>query len=486
MRLFCLLIVALSVAIAAYSPARAQTSKAATAPTAAAAQPQDADWPQFRGPGTRGVAANPNLPDRWSLSENISWKTDIAGRAWSSPIVWGNRAFVTTVVYSGKPDPAKKGFYLNSASPEEMKAEHQWKVVCLDLLTGKPLWEQVVFKGLPPADTHGKNSFASETPVTDGRLVYACFGNVGIFALDMEGHEVWRYLIPSREMRSGWGTAASPTLYGDRLYYVNDNEEKSYIVALDKTKGTEIWRTDRDEKSNWSTPYVWKNSQRTEIVTAGTGAVRSYDLEGKLLWWLKGMSGITIAAPYAEGDLLYVTSGYIIDKQKPIYAIRPGGGGDISLTADQTANQFIAWSNPTAAPYNPSTLLYDGRLYVLGDRGTMSAFNPKTGDTIYQNEKLPGSAAFTSSPWAYNGQVFCINEDGTTFVLRAGDKFELLRTNKLADDDTCLATPAAAGDRLLIRTESRVYCIRKNPTNNTDGKISINTVSKDVKAVRQQ
>jgi outer membrane protein assembly factor BamB len=217
----------------------------------------------------------------------------------------------------------------------------------------------------------------------------------------------------------------------------------------------------RDEGSNWSTPYVWENTQRTEIVTAGTRKVRAYDLEGKLLWWLKGMSSITIATPYADQDLLYVTSGFIVDKARPIYALRPGGSGDVSLQPGQTNNAAIAWCQPVSAPYNPSTLVYDGRLYVLYDLGLLSAFNARTGELLYDRQRLPEGLRFTSSPWAANGRIYCLNEDGLTFVVRAGDRFELLHSNKLAPDDMCLATPALAGDRLLIRSSARIYCIKQ-------------------------
>ena len=334
-------------------------------------------------------------------------------------------------------------------------------MLCLDLLSGKVLWERLVHHGAPPGPTHSKNSYASETPVTDGQRVYAYFGNVGVFCLDLEGRPVWSKALPPHATRHGWGTAASPVLHRDRLYLVNDNEEQSYLLALDKRSGKEVWRVDRDEKSNWSTPYVWENEQRTEIVTPGTDKVRAYGLDGKLLWWFKGMSGITIATPYADGGLLYVSSGFVADKQRPLYAIRPGATGDISLAPDQTSNAAIAWSNPTAAPYNPTTLVYQGRLYVLYDRGLLSVFDSRTGKPLFEQQRLPDGKHFTASPWAHNGRVFCLNEDGVTFVVRAGDKFELLRTNKLAGDDMCLATPAMVGDRLLIRTSARIYCVRK-------------------------
>ncbi len=427
--------------------------------TARAGEP-NVNWPQFRGPGARGISANPQLPDHWSATENVSWKQEIPGRSWSSPIAWGDCVFVITAVTSGETEPAKKGLYLGGERPDRPRPEHQWKLLCLDLNSGASRWERLLQQAAPAQPVHLKNTYASETPVTDGQHVFAYIGNVGVFAMDLQGNVTWSKAIPAQKTRYGWGPAASPVLDRDRLYLVNDNDEHSYLSALDKATGKELWRTDREEKSNWSTPYVWNNEKRSEIVTAATGGIRSYDLEGKLLWSLKGMSSITIATPYADGALLYVSSGFIVDKSRPIYAIRPGASGDISLEPGQTNNASIAWCQPLAAPYNPSTLVYDGRLYVLYDRGELSAFDARTGAPVYAREKLPQGLHFTASPWACNGRVFCLNEDGLTFVVRAGDQFELLHTNKLADDDMCMASPALAGDRLLIRTSVRLYCIR--------------------------
>ncbi|HWX23172.1 MAG TPA: PQQ-binding-like beta-propeller repeat protein [Candidatus Binatia bacterium] len=425
-----------------------------------AAPAPEANWPQFRGVGARGVAADARLPEHWSATENVAWKTEVPGRGWSSPIVWGDRVFLTTAVSSGEPEPPKKGLYMGGERPNAPRPEHEWKVVCLDLASGKMRWERVVQRAEPVGPRHLKNSYASETPVTDGERVYCYFGNVGVFCLDLDGHPVWSKALEPHKTRYGWGTAASPVLHRDRLYLVSDNDEQSYLLALDKRTGREIWRVDRDEKSNWSTPYVWENPQRSEIVTAGTGKVRSYDLDGKLLWWFKGMSSITIATPYAEQDLLYVSSGFVGDRARPLYAVRPGGSSDISLQPGETNNAAIAWCQPVAAPYNPTTLVYDQRLYVLYDRGLLSAHNARTGQILFDRERLPEGLHFTASPWAYHGRVFCLNEDGVTFVVRAGNRFELLHTNKLADDDMCMATPALAGDRLLIRTAVRLYCIR--------------------------
>ncbi len=416
-------------------------------------------WPQFRGAQSLGVADGASLPDRWTATENIAWKTDIRGRGWSSPIVWENRIFVTSVVNLGDEPEAKKGLYFGGEQKEPPKSEHQWNVACLDLSSGKLLWEKTAHQGLPAAPIHVKNSYASETPVTDGERVYAYFGNVGVFCYDFDGNLVWEKRLDPHKTRYGWGTAASPTLYDGRLYVVNDNEEDSYLLALDAQTGEQIFRVERDEKSNWATPYVWQNSQRTELVVPGTGKIRSYDLEGRPLWELGGMSSITIALPYARGDMLYVSSGYVLDKQKPIYAIRPGASGDISLDDGATSNDYIAWCQKMGGPYNPSSLLYGDTIYVLYDQGFFAAFDAQTGEEVYPKKRIPDGKAFTASPWAYQGKIFCLNEDGVTFVIAAGNEFEILHTNPLADDDMGMATPAIVGNKLLLRTSKRLYCI---------------------------
>ena len=422
------------------------------------------NWPQFRGPESRGIAHGETLPDRWSATENVDWKAEIPGRGWSSPIVWGGRVFLTTVVNQGESEKPKKGLYFGGNRPTPPKFIHQWKVFCLDLETGRVIWQQQVHQSKPKTSIHLKNSFASETPVTDGRNVYVTFGNLGIYCFDFEGELVWQKNLEAHKTRYGWGTAASPALHKDRLYIVDDNDEDSSLLALDTQTGEEVWRVARDEKSNWATPYIWQHEERTEVVTPGTSKVRSYDLDGNLLWWLKGMSSITIATPYEHHGLLYVSSGYVGDRLRPIYAIRPGAEGDISLAEEETSNQWIAWCQRKGGPYNPTTLTYKDRLFVLYDRGQVTSYDPQNGTQVLERQRIPGGGAFTSSPWAYNGKIFCLNEDGVTFVLTAGDTFELLHKNALRDDDMCMATPAMAGDRLLIRTSARLYCIREGAT----------------------
>jgi outer membrane protein assembly factor BamB len=419
-------------------------------------------WPQFRGPAALGVADNPDLPDTWSATENVAWKHDIPGRGWSSPIVWGNRVFVTTVTSDEglKDKDRKRGLYLGGNQSEPPKNVHQWRVQCLDLNDGHLLWEQIAHQGVPPESAHLKNSYASETPVTDGERVYVYFGNLGVFCYSLDGKPLWSRTLGTFKTAAGWGTGGSPTLYRDRLYVLNDNEDQSFLLALDTKTGADVWRTERPEKSSWSTPFVWENGKRTEIVVSGSGAVRSYDLDGKMLWELGDMSGNAIPTPMAGPNLLYVSSGYFMGNKKPIMAVRPGASGDITLGANETNNDFVAWCQHKAAPYNPSILLFKGLIYSVTDLGLTSCFDAQTGAMIYDRKRLPNAKAVTASPWAYNGHVFVLSEYGETFVIKAGPDFELVRTNPLADDDMCLATPAIVGNKLLLRSDRRLYAIQ--------------------------
>ncbi|MCS7025351.1 MAG: PQQ-binding-like beta-propeller repeat protein [Bryobacteraceae bacterium] len=417
-------------------------------------------WPQFRGEGSTGVAEDdPRLPDQWSSTQNVVWKIQIPGRGWSSPIVWGDRIFVTTVVSAEPEEKARKGLYFGGerSAPNH---EHRWMVYAIDFDSGRVVWEREVHRATPSFSRHLKNSYASETPVTDGQLVYAYFGCVGVFAFDFSGKLVWSRKFEPVRTRYGWGTAASPVLDGNRLYIVNDNEDRSVLLALDKKTGKTIWEVPRDEKSNWVTPYVWQSGKRTEIVTAGSNRVRSYDLDGKLLWELRGMSSIAIPTPFSKFGLLYVSSGYVGDSNRPVFAIRSGARGDISLEKGQTSNDFIAWFHGQLGPYNPSPIVYGDIYYTLYDRGFFAANDAQTGKEIYPRVRISEEVgAYTASPWAYNGKVFVLSEDGDTFVIQAGPQFKILGKNSL--DEFCMASPAIARGSLLIRTESKLYRITK-------------------------
>ena len=431
---------------------------------AACASASAADWPCFRGPGARGVAADdPRLPDRWSATRNVRWCAAINGRGWASPIVVGGRVILTSAIPPAPAEEPKKGLYFGGERPDVPAGEVRWVVTCLDAATGMTRWETVIARGPAPGPIHLKNSLASETPVSDGERIYAAFAGIGIVCLDLEGNRVWEHRWRPRSMRQGWGPAASPVLYGGRLYVVNDNEDDSFVAALDARTGREVWRVARDEKSNWATPFVWESGGRTELVTPGTGKTRSYSLDGRLLWELAGGSAITIATPYAAHGLLYVSSGFVLDRTRPIWAIRPGATGDLTLPEGVDASAAIAWCRRDAAPYNPSTLVYGNELYVLADRGLLACYDARTGTQHYRKERLPEGRAFTASPWASNGLVFCANEYGETFVIRGGPRFELLHTNLLGEDDMLMASPAIADGRLYLRTDRRLYCLENQP-----------------------
>ncbi len=418
------------------------------------------NWPQFRGPGARGIGTGEALPDSWSATENVAWKTDIPGRGWGSPIIWGDKVFLSSVINSGESEEPKKGLYFGGNRPDAPRTIHRWVAYCFDLNSGTILWEKTLHEAPPESSIHLKNSYASETPVTDGERVYFYFGNLGIFAFDLEGELQWSKSLPARKTRHGWGTAASPVLHEGRLYLVNDNDEASWLMAIDAKSGEEIWKIDREPESNWSTPYVWENELRTELIVPATYRVISYDLEGEELWSFEGMSSITIGTPYAADGLLYLSSGYVGSRHKPIYAIRPGASGDISIDETLRSNDYIVWCDWRAAPYNPTTLVYEGLLYSLLDRGLLSVMDPKTGAFHFERERLQDSkSGFTASPWAYNGKVFCLNEDGETYVFKAGKSYKPIGVNRLAEDDMGMATPAMTNNKLLIRTSARLYCI---------------------------
>jgi len=416
-------------------------------------------WPGFRGAGVPVVEA-PTLPTEWDTKKNVAWAIDIPGKGWASPVVWGDKVFVTSVTNDKDAFVARKGLYIQDLQGKVEAGEHRWLVHCVDLKSGKTLWTQEAKKGPATGTIHIKNSYASETPACDGERVYAYFGNVGLFCYDHAGKHLWTKEWPSVKTKFGWGTASSPAVHNGVVYVVNDNEDKSFLTALDAKTGKEKWTVERDEKSTWGTPFVWVNDLRTEIVTAGSNNVRSNGTDGKLLWEIAGMSSPSIPTPFAAHGMLYATSGYVIDFNKPLYVVRPGAEGNITLKADETANKSIAWASRKIGPYHPTPLVHGDYLYVLLDQGFLSCFEAKTGKMVYERQRITRTAgAFCTSPWAYDGKIFCTSEDGETFVVQAGPEFKILGTNAL--DDMTLATPAIAQGRLLIRTQGKLYCLRK-------------------------
>ena len=320
------------------------------------------NWPQFRGVSGGVVADDPMLPETWGPDENIVWTLDVPGHSWSSPIVWENHVFVLTATsVSGQDAPLQPieayrarslGGSMTAANVQEASDPVRWVLYDVDFETGDVRWEQTLHTTVPSETTHQKSSFASETPVTDGERVYVYLGDVGLYALNLDGTLAWTTDMEWLPRR-GWGAASSPILHDGRLYLVNDNESQSFVAAYEASTGEEIWRSDRDERSNWSTPFVWENEVRTELVTTGTGGVRSYSLDGELLWSLTGMSSLVIPTPFAEHGLLYINSGYVADSSRPVYAVRAGASGDITLGEGSTSNDYIVWSHPQLGSYKP-------------------------------------------------------------------------------------------------------------------------------------
>jgi len=457
----------------------------ALAATPMEAAPTD-NWPRFLGPDGIAVGHHPDLPESWSQAENIEWAAAVPGTGWSSPIVWGDRVFVTAATSE---QPMKQPSYgvdfsneyiaelqaqglsndeINARS-DERDAEFPDEVVisemlyCLDLETGEIVWERELRHGRPAVGRHRKNSYTSETPVTDGEAVYVYIAHTGLWAFDLDGNELWATALQPYKVYFEFGGGTSPVLYGDRIYILNDNEEASFVAAFDKHTGEQVWRTERpglgrQRHSSWSSPIVWHNALRTELVTQGPLTAISYDLDGNELWRMGNMGASPIPTPLVWDGLLYLVSGPPGGQTRPIAAVRPGAAGDITLPQGATHSDDVVWYDRVGAPYLSTPVIYDGAMYVLQDKGIFTKYDARTGEVVYRARIAPGAAHFTASPWAYNGKVFCLAEEGDTYVIGTGDSYELLGVNALGEFS--MATPAIVGDRLLLRTQQHLFSIR--------------------------
>jgi outer membrane protein assembly factor BamB len=415
-----------------------------------------ANWPQWRGPDGSGISNEKNLPSEWTPTKNIKWKTPINGRGHSSPIVWGNRVFVTTAVEGDLVPGAKAVKHTADGKeflhPDSVGADrkHQFKVIALNRESGKILWEAVAWEGTPYDNRHRKSSYAASTPATDGKMVYAFFGTEGLYAYDFIGKLAWKAQLGNLAT-VGMGTGTSPILY-DNLVIVQcdeDNGEASFIVGLDKKTGKEVWRTPRKVQVSWSTPLLVKTSMRSELITSGTESVISYDpATGKELWHHKCVESNAIPSPVANSDMVFLVAGF---PAKIAMAIKLGGSGDL------TGSASVPWKYAKGTAYVPSPILYGDYLYLTTDRGILTCIDAKTGEVKYEGGRIPIPATFTASPVAFEGKILMTSEDGDTFIVKAGPKHEVLGTNSIGEP--VYASPAIADGRIFIRGERNLYSI---------------------------
>ena len=420
-----------------------------------------ANWAQWRGPQSQGVSTEKNLPSEWSQSKNIKWKTAIPGRGHSSPVVWGKQIFLTTsiegpVVPDAKPYvhmlPGKDGKKEEFKHPDWAGSDHSYafKVISLDRDTGKILWQQTAYDGPVFDHRHRKNTYASPTPATDGKYVYAFFGSEGLYCYDFKGKQIWKLSLGGIP-QLGMGPGSSPVLYENLVIVTADHDagEGSFITALDKKTGKEVWKVARKTRATWATPVLVRTKDRTELVVSGAETVISYDpATGKEIWRGPGVVSHAIPTPVVGHDMVFLTAG---SQAKRAMAVRLGATGDLTNTPN------IVWKYEKGTAYVPSPILYGDFLYLMTDKGLITCLDAKTGEVKYEGGRVPVPATFTASPVAFDGKIFLTSEDGDTFVLKAGPTHEVIRTNSLGEP--IFASPAIVAGKIFIRGEKHLYCI---------------------------
>jgi outer membrane protein assembly factor BamB len=441
------------------------------------------NWPQFRGPEGNMIVTSSSLPEKWGNDTNILWTAALDGSGYSSPVVWGNKIIITSTFpekvnpmpergpmqgpppQGGQgpqptqpPRPGQAGPQAGQVPPQPevpdtsfKKELYRWEVRCFELKTGKELWKQVAYSGAPKVGKNPGSTYACETPATDGKRVFAFFGMHGLFCYDMEGKMLWQKDLGIHYTQRGWGTGSSPILYNNVLFIQFDNEENSSIVAVNAATGDEKWRVRRDEKTTYSTPYIWKNKVRTELVTCGKTA-RSYDPEtGKLLWELKVGGEQVIPSPVGNEELLILGNPGGRDIKAKLFAVKAGAEGDITETG-------VAWMSEESGLGNPSPLLYKDRIYVIGGRGEIAVLDAATGALKYQ-KRINGIGSVWATPWVNNDKIYFLDEKGTTRVFKAGDAYEQIAENSLTGK--FWSSVAVAGDVYIFRGIEKLYCVEQ-------------------------
>ena len=413
------------------------------------AESSDQNWPQWRGPAANGVAPGSDPPASWSEDQNIAWKVELPGRGSSTPVIWGDRLYLTTTLAQGKepeppPEPAAEPGQRRRRRPRALKPtqEHQYLVLAIDRNSGKTVWQTVVRQSVPHDGTHPFGNFATGSPVTDGQHLWAFFGSAGLYCLDMSGKVIWEKDFGDQQTHNNFGEGASPALAGDLVVVPWDHNGQSFVVALDKLSGDERWRANREEITSWSTPLVVEHDGTSQVITNATNKIRSYDLaSGELIWESTGMTRNVIPTPVEMDGVVYIMSGFRGSALQAIELSKARG--------DITASDAIVWSMDRDTPYTASPLLYEGRLYFLKvNSNILTVVNAKSGEQLYQ-ARLEGLGDVFSSPVGADGRVYITDRDGNTIVISSGDELNVLSTNSL--DDAFDASMAVVGDEIYLR-----------------------------------
>lgn len=421
------------------------------------------EWPQFRGPLGDGRVAKPGFPLRWSESENVAWKVKIPGEGWSQPVVWGDKVFLTAAVSDSAPKP--KGMSEGTQAPSSIfpglskpvDALYRWEVVCVNLENGNTLWRRQVAEKKPTIAKHPSNTYATETPATDGERVYAWFGSIGqVAAVNFSGELLWKVDLGELPSMGGLGTGSSPVVRDGLVYVQCYTQPASFLLALDAKTGKEVWRAERSKGGSWSTPYIWTNKQRTELIACGDSKVIAYDpATGKPLWEIGGITSSFTASPAATAESLFLGNNGPFSTA-PLFAVKAGASGDITLGKGEKSNDFVAWWRLRSGPGLSSMAVIDDLLFVSTGQ-FLNCHDIKTGERLYR-ERLAKAREIVASPLVLGDKLLLLDEDGRGYVVKAGRKFEVIETNKL--DDIFWASPAAADGCLLLRGVEHLYCIQ--------------------------
>ena len=422
------------------------------------------NWAQWRGPDSQGISNEKNLPTEWSETKNVLWKTPIPGLGFSSPIIWEKKVFLTTAIEGG-PAPAEHKAAKHMLGDREFKHPdwtgsdklHTFKVFCLDRDTGKVQWERTSYEGPVYDYRHRRGTYAAPTPVTDGKNVYAYFGSEGFYCYDFNGKLIWKKTLGGIGTM-GMGVGTSPVLYENLVILLCDQEfdgTYSFMTALDKKTGNEVWRVRRPVQSSWATPVLAKTADRTEMVVSGNEFLISYDpATGKELWRATGLHSHAIATPVVGHGLVILSSGF---PTKTIVAIRLGGSGNLDGT------DRIVWRYNKGTSYVPSPILYGDYVYLMSDGGILTCLNAKTGEVVYEGGRVPIATKFYgASPVAFDGKILITSDDGDTFVIKAGSKHEVLGTNSIGEPSR--VSIAIADHKLFVRGEKHLFCIVNKAT----------------------